>query len=307
MVNDRGRLPDSPAEGNASAARRADIAIVAVIGLLWGLNWPAVKLMLLEVAPWTLRAAGFLAAAALLAGLALARGERPGPPARWRWRVALAGLLSIFGFNMLTAYGQLLTETSRAAIIAFTMPVWATVISALALGERLAGWRRAAPALGIAALALLAAEDWRGILAAPAGALVMLGAALSWAAGTVVLKALAPAPAPLMRTAGMVAVSALPALAGALALEPMPEAPSARTLWLFVFYLLGPMTLCHAAWVLLVARRPVAVATLGTLLVPVVGVLSAGWILGETLTAARLGALALVIGAIALALAPARR
>ncbi len=288
-------------------AEPRDFALILLIGLFWGLNWPAVKVILSEIPPWTLRAVGLGVAAPILIALAAARGETLRPFPGETGRLVLAGLLSVFGFNILTGFGQLLTETSQAAIIAFTMPVWAALMAALFLGERLTGRHLAALALGTGALAALAAEDWAGILAAPAGLLVMLGAALSWAAGTVALKGLS-SQAPLARAGWMVAVSAVPAALGAAVFEGAGRAewPSLPVLGVLAFHIALPMVACYAAWTVLVSRLPVAVATLGTLLIPVVGVVSAALLLGERIGPLRLLALGLVLSAIAVGLRGAR-
>ncbi|MCL5778296.1 DMT family transporter [Limibaculum sp. FT325] len=292
------------ARGDARGGGMGDLALIGVIGLLWGLNWPAVKTILAEVEPWTLRAVALLAGATCLAAIARLRDESLAPPRGEAGRLVAAGLFTVFGFNLLTAFGQLLTETSKAAIIAFTMPVWAAILSAMILGERVGPRRTGAIALGMGALALLIAEDPVGLVAAPAGPAFMLGAALSWAIGTVLLKGAAPGMGPVARTTWLVGVAALPAVVGALMFERPWEAalPSAPVLWVLAFHIAGPMVACHAAWVVLVGRLPVAAATIGTLLIPVVGVLSAGLLLGDPVGPLRLGALAAVAGAVLLAI-----
>ena len=128
------------------------ILMVTMIGLLWGLNWPAVKFLLTELPPVTLRAVAFTFAAALLAVIARARGETFLPEAREIPAILATGLFLIFGFNVLTAIGQTLTETSKAAIIAYTMPALTAGLAALLLGERLDRRRLAALAIGTAGL-----------------------------------------------------------------------------------------------------------------------------------------------------------
>jgi drug/metabolite transporter (DMT)-like permease len=286
-----------------------DAALIVLIGLFWGLNWPAVKILIGEIAPFTLRATGFAAGAVVLSVLAYGRAEALMPQrAEWVQLVA-AGLLTVFGFNVLTAFGQLVTETSKAAIIAFTMPVWTAVFAALFLGENLGAARVLAIALGMSALALLIDEDLPAFLAAPKGALFMLGSALSWAAGTVVLKDRTWSIGPLARTAWMLAVSTPPAVVAALVFEqPWQQGrPSPLVLATLVFHIALPMAFCYAAWVTLVARLPASVAAIGTLLIPVVGVVSASAIFGDALTWQRLSALALVLISITAALrAPPR-
>lgn len=281
-----------------------DLALILAIGLFWGLNWPAVKVILGALPPFTLRACAFLAATPLLVLLARLNGERLWPRRGEILPLGLAGWLSVLLFNLLAAYGQLLTETSKAAIVAFTMPLWASLLSCWLLGERLAAATLVALALGMAGLLLLVGEDLAGFLAAPAGILVMLASAISWALGTVLLKARAWSLGPIARAAWMLGVSAPPVVLLALALDRPWELapPSAGIALVFAYHVVFPMVACYAAWVLLVGRLPASVAAIGTLLVPVIGVLSAAWLLGETLAWQRLLALLLVLSSILLAL-----
>jgi drug/metabolite transporter (DMT)-like permease len=286
-----------------SAAAPRDLLLLAALGLFWGLNWPAVRVILDGLPPFTLRATGFLAGALLLAALAAWRGERLVPdPAELPWLVA-AGLLTVFGFNLATAYAQLATETSRAAIVAFTMPVWAVVMARLWLGEPVTTARLAALALGLAGLGLLLTQDLTALGRSPAGTLLALTAAVSWAAGTVVLKGRRWTIGPLAVATWLIAVSTPPMLVGAALLDrpwTLPP-PAAAVWWALGYHIALPMVFCHAAWVVLVGRLPAGVAAIGTLLIPVVGVLSAALLLGERLDAAKLAALVLVLAAVTLA------
>lgn len=278
------------------------VALVMTIGVLWGLNWPAVKFILGSVPPWTFRALAFSFGAVLLAITARGAGERLQVSAHERLPMVIASLLTVFGFNVLTAFGQLLTETSKAAIIAFTMPMWAALLAVIFLGERLTLNRIAALLLGMAGLATLLAGDARNFIDHPAGFLFMLGAAVSWAAGTVLLKARDWAIAPLARSAWLVGVSAIPAWAGSLLFE-QPwtlNLPNASVLAVFAFHVVGPVALCYAAWVSLVSRLPASTAAIGTLLIPVVGVLSSSLLLGDVLTLDKIIALGLIVSSVAL-------
>ena len=105
--------------------------------------------------PWTLRAVALALGALLLAILARALGQSLRPSRAEFPGLVLAGLLTVFGFNIMTAFGQLLTETSRAVIIAFTMPAWAVLLSVLFLDERPTAARLTGIALGFAAIGLL--------------------------------------------------------------------------------------------------------------------------------------------------------
>ena len=286
-----------------------DIALIVLIGLFWGLNWPAVKILIVEIPPFSLRALGFGIGALVLSVLARWRPE-PFVPERSEWlQLIAAGLLTVFGFNVLTAFGQLVTETSKAAIIAFTMPIWAAIFAYFFLGEKLGPARLLAVALGVSALAILIGEDLAAFLTAPEGPLIMLGSALSWAAGTVVLKARAWSIGPLARAAWMLTVSTPPVVVAALVFEqPWNQAAlSPLAIVTLIFQIALPMVFCYAAWVVLVGRLPAFVAAIGTLLIPVVGVVSASLIFGDAMTWQKLSALALVLLSITITVrAPAR-
>lgn len=177
------------------------VSIVITIGILWGLNWPAVKFVLHDVPPWTFRAIAFSCGGIVLGLIARMSGETLVVPPRDRVAITLASLLTVLGFNIFTAFGQLLTETSKAAIIAFTMPMWAAILSAVFLGEKIGVNKGLSLLLGMSGLAVLLVSGGAEYISRPAGFLVMLGAAISWAAGTVLMKAHNWRIAPLARAA----------------------------------------------------------------------------------------------------------
>ena len=287
---------------------RAPIPTVVLIGVLWGLNWPVVKFMLTELPPVTLRAVAFCMAAALLALIARARGERLKPAPGEMVPIAVTGLLVICGFNVITTIAQLLTETSRAAIIAYTMPAMTAGLATVFLKERLSHRTVLALVLGMAGLAVLATEDLAGLVADPLGPALMLIAALSWSLGNISLKARQWSMPPLALTVWFFVASAMMSLPLVLVFEPPLQQswPSAPVLWALIYHALGPMVICYALWTGLVGRVPATVAAIATLLAPVVGVASSVVFLGDPLTWQKPLALVLVLASIGLTLIPAR-
>lgn len=301
-----------PALALHPASRRIplpQIALLVSLGVFWGLNWPVMKIVLLEIPPFTARALAFAFAIPALLVLARLRGESLAIPRGERVGVVVTGLLTILGFTVLAAFSQLATETSRAAIVTYTMPVWATVLSALFLGERLTWPRVVALALGMGGLALLLGRDLTTVGRSPAGALLALGAALSWAGGIVTMKSRTWSLGPIAFAAWMIMVSLPPvALASLLVEHPWTiPLPSPRALTALALHVIFPMVYCYAGWVWILARMPASVASIGTLIIPVVGVLGANVLLGEALTAEKIAALTLVVSGVALVLVvPAR-
>jgi drug/metabolite transporter (DMT)-like permease len=210
----------------------------------------------------------------------------------------------VLGFNVLTAFGQLATETSRAAIIAFTMPVWAACLSTWLLGERLSSSRALGLACGLAGLAVLIGPDLQALRVGPLGAALMLAAAISWACGTVALKRFRWT-VPTAALAGwQLMAGAVPVTAGALILEdlPSPGGLSASVITAIVYSIALPMLFCHWAWFAVVRLFPAVAAAIGTMAIPVVGVFSSALILGEQIGWGELIALTLISAALALVL-----
>jgi drug/metabolite transporter (DMT)-like permease len=283
---------------------RGQIALVLLLGLLWGLNWPAVKIALAEFGPWSLRAAALSIASFALLAFTLGRGgtmllRR----AQW-WRLALPAVLAIAAPNILIAHAQLSAPTGRIAVVAFTMPVWATVLARLILGERLDQRRLLGLALGIAGLVAL---GWPLVVAGELsfGLLLAFLAAISWAAGTVLLKRFPSEATPLAFATWQLIIGAACAIAGMLIFEgPMVWSLSAPTLLAFAYHAVLGQALATVLWFEVVTRIPASIAALGTLLVPAVGVASAMLILGEQPSAADHIGLALIVAAASTVLLP---
>lgn len=287
-------------------AKGTPLLTVVLIGLFWGLNWPAVKYMLTEMPPMTIRAMAFPVAALCLAAIAWGRGLRLRPEPAEFWPMIFTGLLVVCGFNVLTALGQMHTETSKAAIIAYIMPALTAGFAALFLGERLGMLRTLALGLGMAGLGVLATEDLGALLADPLGPAIMLLAALSWALGNVALKARQWTLPALSLTVWFFVASSLFIWPLVLLFEPpwhqtVPSAPVVLTL---IYHALGPMVVCYALWTALVGRLSASVAAITSLLAPVVGVLSSVVFLGDAVTWQKGVALAMILLSIKLAIAP---
>jgi len=234
----------------------ATFLTIAVIGLFRGLNWPAIKFLLTEVPPFTIRVYAFTVATVALAIWTAALGQSLIPPLRELPWMTLTGLLTIFAFNMLTTLGQILTETSKAAIIAYTMPALTAVFSVVFLGERLRRPVILAVVIGLGGIAVLASENLGHLIANPLGPAIMLGSATVWALGTVAMKAGRFTLQPLALTTWFMGLSALACWPFALALEQplsMPV-PSAGALAVWLWHALLPMVVNYALWTGLVSR-----------------------------------------------------
>ena len=269
--------------------------------LIWGLNWPAVKIILGAVSPLALRAAGLSLAAALLAAITIVSG-RSLAIARADWRtILIASLLSVAGFNICAVFAQLTMPTSRATILTFTMPIWASLFARIALGERLDRLRQLALAFGAAGLAVLAVPFWPVIRDGgwPVGLLFALGAAIFWAAGTVYMKARPVAADPLAITTWQIGIAAAVCTLAMLAFEtPRFNLAEPRVAAAFAYHVVLPQALAYVLWFDLVRRVPASTAGLGTLLIPIFGVAGAVVLLDDRPTMLDLAGFALILAGV---------
>ncbi len=251
--------------------------------LFWGLNFPAVKILIGGISPWTLRSIGLAAGGTLLAAVTAASGQSLAIPRR-HWRdLAIAGLLALAGFNMCAVFAQLLMPASRAAILIYTMPLWSVLFAWLILGEKIDRLRGVSLAVGALGLALLSIPFWLQIQAGepPYGLVFVLGAAISWAFGTVYLKRSRIEATPLAITTWQVLAGAAITTIGMLLFEtPRIELTPVITATL-AYHIIFPQAVAYALWFGLMARVSASTAAIGTLLVPIFGVIGSVILLGE--------------------------
>ncbi|MNS82708.1 putative inner membrane transporter yiJE [compost metagenome] len=258
------------------------------LALFWGLNWPAVKIILAIFPPFTLRVLGLGSGAILL--LLLARAKRLALlPPRDAWPgIVVGGVLAVAVFNLAVAWAQLSTSTSRAAVLTFTMPMMSAVLAWLVLGERLDRRRGLALTLGAIGVAILAWPVLHAVfadhdLAATKGLIFPLVAAFGWAAGTVYLKRWPVNGHRIVITAWQLAVGAACALTGVLiAGESFPtQGWNGRIVAALSFHIILGTAVAYWLWFVLSERVSATVAALTTLMVPVVGVLGAMALVGD--------------------------
>jgi drug/metabolite transporter (DMT)-like permease len=282
--------------------------VLAALTLAWGFNWTALKVALSEVPPWTFRSMCLGFGAAVLFTALRAGGQRLVLP-RGQWgRLWLLALLNIAAWNMLVAFGVGLIPSGRAAILAYTMPVWAVPLSVWLLGERITGAKLAGLALGLGGLSLLLVESFAGLGRAPLGALLIVGAAVSWALGTVLQKRF-PVNLPAgLYTAWIMLLGGVPIFIGALVFEDWRALKEVGLRsWLGTAYnVFIAFAFAHWAWIKIATSVPVSVFSISMLLIPVVGVVSGMLFLGERPAWTEYAALGLVLAALLTVLRPGR-
>lgn len=278
---------NAPVSGGQAATHALSRAYVpmAVLALIWGCNWPVLKLGVTELPPLTFRALTLpFAALGMLAVARLSGDSLAIPRALW-WKVGVLAFFNITGWNGLVLFGLQQLPAGRSAILAYTMPVWATLVALVVLHEPMNRRKTIGLVLGMIGMALLIGEDLRLIESRPAGAALILGAAILWSFGTVLLRKW-KLPVPQNTLSGwMMLVGWLPIAIAAPLFDDNGLARLGTISWLAWFAILYNIFLAgmaaHWAWFTLARTLPVAVSGLASLPVPVVGVFAGMIVLGE--------------------------
>ena len=270
-----------------------DAGLGLAVAALWGFAFVATKVALESFSPPELVALRFLVASGAAAFL-------PRPAVTWT-RLLTLGLF--FGI----AAGM---PAGLAAVAVQTQALFTVALAAVVLGERPGAHHLGGMAIAAARLALIALTV--GADFTPAGLVLTLLAALSWAIGNLLLKR-----TPAVDTAGLAAwlslVPPLPALALVVTLDGVSALPRAVAAapWVAIaaalFLGAAATVLAYAIWGGLLRRHPTAAVAPFALLVPLVGMASSAAVLGERFGTLRLGGIGLVLAGVGLiALAPPR-
>lgn len=289
---------------------RKQLWVLVALTLMWGVNWPMMKLSLRELSPLYFRALTMTGGALWLFFFFRARGVRMWP--RWstgggEWRsVVWLGLPNILGWHTLSILGVRELASGRAAVLGFTMPIWTVLLGAAFFGQALT--RRvllAVVAVG-AAIALLLADELASLSGRPMGIVWMELAAISWALGTLMMRrAHLTLPVEVL-TVWMMGTSAAALWVLAALLEPWPTWQFSPVMWgALAFGVFVNYGVAQIIWFGLARLLPPATSAMSIMAIPVIGTLSATLITGEVPGWQDALAVLFVMAAIAAVLLPA--
>src|ERR1051325_6338478 len=160
--------------------------LVVLLAVAWGFNWIAAAVALPEVSPWALRVVGSTLGTVTLFAAAIISGHNLKVPRGEFIHVMIGGFFNVSAFQILSSFAQLSGATSRAIIITYSMPIWTTMLSRVALGERLNAIRWLAFILCVVGIAVLIRPLFEHGF--PPFVLYSFGCALSWCIATVYVK-----------------------------------------------------------------------------------------------------------------------
>ena len=275
-----------------------DRMLVFLLSFAWGGQWIAGAIALHGATPWTLRFIGSSLGAATLIVAALLTGHSLKVPRGQRLHVMVAGFLNVACFQILSAFAQLNGATSRVVILNYSMPIWTAIMSWVLLGERLDRIRLIAIALCAVGLGVLVWPLFReGV---PASAFLALGCAWAWGGATVYLKWVKSTVPPLATAAWQLVFGLMFIAAGTFVFEGAPRFSLSFETWAaIVFVGVIGTGFAHFRWWSIAGRLSPITASIGSLLVPVIGVLGSVVVLGERPTLNDIVGFVLIFGSAA--------
>jgi drug/metabolite transporter (DMT)-like permease len=283
-------------------SRLTGFLLLGATVLLWGLNWPAAKVLLREWPPLFARGMAGVVAALLLAAAAARLGESLRVKLRDAPRLLFAAFTNVFAWMGFSTVAMKYLPISEASLLVYTMPIWTLLLAWPILGQRPTPRGVSAIVLAFVGLAtLFGGQKFSLDHDKLMGVGLTLSAAILFAFGAVTARSLPLKPVALV--AWQVGLGCLPMAALGLLFEhPDIGGLSARGWALMGYMTAGPMAAAYLTWFGALRRLEPASATTGSLGVPVVGVAAGALFLGDPFGLREVAAMALTLAGVSLAM-----
>ncbi len=286
---------------------RRQLILLICLTLVWGFNWPVMKLGVNHYPALTFRTLSLILGLPVLAlGLKVLKVPFHVPRVYWReisW-LALTNMIVWQGLIILAVKNL---SSGRAAILGYSMPIFSAVLGALVFGARLAprAWGGvAAAALGVM---LLLWHELANLSGRPIGVALALFAAATWALGTQLMRRTTVPLQTLTISFWMTVLTTVVMTVCATLFERDQWAmPPRDTVIAIVYNAVLIFGFAHAVWFSLARALPPVASTLSVMFIPILGVFSGAWWLGEVLHWQDWTAVLLMVAAIGSVLLPVK-
>ncbi len=253
---------------------------LALLTCIWGYNWVVMKEALRYSGAFQFSAIRTLIGAFVLFAVLIVM-RKPLKPEQTPW-VILLGILQTTGFTGMIIWALVEGGAGKIAVLTYTMPFWVLVLAWPLLGEKIRGMQWLAVFFSITGLACIL-EPWhlRGsMLSNSLGVL----AGISWALSVILAKKMhAKIHMDLLSlTAWQMLFGSLPLVVVALLVPSQPMHWTPYLIGATLYNIIPANAVAWLLWLYALRHLPAGIASMGTLLTPVIGV-AAAWIeLGET-------------------------
>ncbi len=258
---------------------RAFIALF-LLTLIWGYNWVVMKTAVQYASPFQFAALRtFLGA--LMLFLVLILSKKSLKLQEFPTMLAL-GLLQTCGFTGLLIWALVSGGAGKTAVLSYTMPFWVMLFAWPMLGEKVQGWQWLAVFFALFGIVLI--FDPLDIKGDGFSMFLALSSGIFWAISAIIAKKLhqrRPDLDLLNITAWTTLLGSLPIIVLALILHAPPIQWTQPFYWTIIYSIFLSGSLAWVLWLYALQRLPAGVASMASMLAPVIGV-SAAWLqLGE--------------------------
>ncbi|MEQ1767670.1 MAG: EamA family transporter [Methylotenera sp.] len=252
------------------------LSALFILTLIWGYNWVVMKLAVQYASPFQFAAMRtFLGAVVLFVLIALTK--RPLALKEFPTMLTL-GILQTCGFTGLLIWALVEGGAGKTAVLTYTMPFWVMLFAWPMLGEKVQGWQWLAVVLALFGMVLI--FDPLHIKSDGFSMVLALLSGISWAISAIISKRLhqrAPHLDLLNLTAWPMLLGSIPIIAIAFILPAPPIQWTGVFISTVLFNVILSGCLAWVLWLYALQRLQAGVASMASMLAPVIGVVAA-WI-----------------------------
>ncbi|MGH8145913.1 MAG: DMT family transporter [Rhodanobacteraceae bacterium] len=266
---------------------------LAVLTVVWSLNWSVMKVATRYSGPFTFSAQRYLIGTVVLFAL-LALQKKSLKPTPWLPTITI-GLCQTMAFQALAQWALMSGGAGKTALLAYSMPFWVVPLAWWWLHEKPGATRWTSIALAAVGFVCVVGP-WKPI-GAPRSVMLALIAGLAWGIATVLSKRLFqkhPDVTPLRLTAWQMLVGTLGLVILALASHERSVTWNGEYVAALLYNGLLSSGVCWVLWAVVVQKLSANAAGLTSLAIPVAGVLFAWGLLNERPSAAEWIGVALI-------------
>lgn len=261
------------------------VIILVFLTIFWGLNWPVMKMAINQYPPMTFRGlsiiVGLLGIASFMKWKAIPFSA---PRKDWVLLIRL-GVINMVVWHVVLMFTLPHLNSGRAAVIAYTMPVFSALWGVGLYKQQIAKTHAACILVAFIGIFLLLWTELSSISGAPAAALTLLLAVSVWALGAQQLRRSSVQLNIITISFWMTAVTAVVVIVLAVILESEQwKAPSIAVNWAIIYNGIIVFAFCHTAWAYLARTLNPVVSSVSISLIPVIGLLSGAYFLNEDLS-----------------------
>jgi drug/metabolite transporter (DMT)-like permease len=255
------------------------VLALAVMSIIWGYNWVVMKEALRFCDAFVFAAIRVFPAAIILFGILLWT-KKDWRPRQVKWTVLLGLLSTTVGLG-LPIWALVSGTAGKTAVLLYTMPFWVIILAWPILGERIRGLEWLAVVFAFAGLSLIVAVDavganlWSSILAVIAG--------ISWAGSAIITRIMRRDPEfdVLSVTTWQMIYGVGPLIIISVLVPSTPIQWTPVFIAALLYNIILVSVVAFLLWFYILERLQAGMATMGTLVTPVLALVLAAIQLGE--------------------------